>query len=162
MDHKELGDTGMMLPEIGLGTWHETTVPPLRRGMKLGALHIDTAEIYGSEGVVGQAVKGMRDQVFITTKAEPSHFRRDALVAAADNSLRLLGMDSVDLYMPHWSNPDVPIGETMGAIEELVDRGVGGPGKGALYRGKQLLGGADARGPGCHVKIQDRHQPGQL
>ena len=72
MDHKELGDTGVMLPEIGLGTWHETTVPPLRRGMEFGALHIDTAEIYGSEGVVGDAVKGMREQVFITTKAHPS------------------------------------------------------------------------------------------
>ena len=66
---KELGKTGVMLPEIGLGTWKYTGgVEPLRKGFSLGATLIDTAEAYSTEGIVGEAVKGQREKVFIATK----------------------------------------------------------------------------------------------
>lgn len=124
MEHKELADTGLALPEIGLGTWQYTGgVAPLRRGIELGAFLIDTAEAYGTEEVVGRAVQGMRDHVFIATKVSPSHFRRRELLQAADRSLRLLRTDFIDLYQLHWPNPHVPIAETMSAMEELVDAG---------------------------------------
>jgi diketogulonate reductase-like aldo/keto reductase len=89
----------------------------------LGANFIDTAEIYGTEPVVGEAVKGMRDRVFIASKVSPGHFRRAALLEAADRSLQLLKTEYLDLYQLHFPNYNVPIEETMGAMEDLVDAG---------------------------------------
>lgn len=124
MERKELGETGVQVPEIGLGTWAYTGgVEPLRRGISLSAILVDTAEAYSTEEVVGRAVRGIRDQVFIATKVSPSHFRREELLRAADHSLRRLGTDFIDLYQLHWPNSAVPIQETMGAMEELVDAG---------------------------------------
>jgi diketogulonate reductase-like aldo/keto reductase len=121
---KELGNTGVMVPEIGLGTWkYSGGVEPLRRGVELEAFLIDTAEIYGTEGVVGQAVKGMRDRVFIATKVSGQHLRYDQVMRAAEGSLSRLGMDCIDLYQIHWPNSRVPIKETMRAMEALVDSG---------------------------------------
>ena len=66
MNSKELGNTGVQVPEIGLGTWqYRGGVEPLRRGIELGATFIDTAEIYGTEDAVGEAVAPIRDEVFI-------------------------------------------------------------------------------------------------
>ena len=123
MDHKEIGDTGVQIPEIGLGTFRETVAPPLRRGIELGSVLIDTAEFYGSERVVGVTIREMRDRVFIATKVSPTHFRHEDVIKAADRSLRSLGLNYIDLYQLHWPNPNVPIGETMGAMEELVTQG---------------------------------------
>jgi diketogulonate reductase-like aldo/keto reductase len=62
MDLKELGNSGVMVPEIGIGVWrYSGGVEPLRRGIELGAFLIDTAEVYGTEDAVGQAIKGFRD-----------------------------------------------------------------------------------------------------
>jgi diketogulonate reductase-like aldo/keto reductase len=124
MELKQLGNTGVMVPEIGLGTWkYRGGVEPLRRGIELGAYLIDTAEIYRTENVVGQAIQGMRERVFIATKVSGEHLRSDAVLRAADASLRLLGTEVIDLYQIHWSNARVPIKETMQAMETLVDRG---------------------------------------
>ena len=124
MDYKPLGDVGVDLPEIGLGTSEYTGgVEPLRRGVYLGATLIDTAELYRTEVIVGEAIRGMRDRVFLATKVSPLHFRRRALLNAAENSLKALGTDYIDLYQLHWSNPLVSIGETMAAMEQLVDSG---------------------------------------
>ena len=124
MELKPLGNTGEMIPEIGLGTASYTGgVEPLRRGIALGATHVDTAERYGTEEVVGQAIRDLRDRVFLTTKVWPNHFRYDQVIEAAENSLRRLGTDRVDLYLLHWHNPDVPIGETMSAMDRLVADG---------------------------------------
>ena len=123
MEHKELGDTGVMIPEIGYGTWTEATVPPIHKAMEHGAFLIDTAEIYTTEDVVGEAIKDIRDQAFIVTKFHPSRFGRRDLLKQADESLRLLKTDYIDLYMPHWANPELSIEEGMGAMEELVDQG---------------------------------------
>jgi len=121
---KQLGNTGVMVPEIGLGTWkYRGGVEPLRRGIELGAYLIDTAEIYRTENVVGQAIQGMRERVFIATKVSGEHLRSDAVLRAADASLRLLGTEVIDLYQIHWPNARAPIKETMQAMETLVDRG---------------------------------------
>ncbi len=124
MELKELGDTGVKIPEIGLGTAGYTSgSEPLRKGIALGATHIDTAESYGTEDQVGDAVAGIRDQVFIATKVSPGHFRHDDLIEAANNSLKLLQTDRIDLYQLHKPNSEIPIGETMGAMDTLVEDG---------------------------------------
>ncbi|MSQ48608.1 MAG: aldo/keto reductase [Deltaproteobacteria bacterium] len=123
VQQKSLGNTGVMIPEIGLGVWkYRGGVEPLRRGVELGACLIDTAEIYRTEDVVGQAVKGIRDQVFLATKVSGSHLRYDDVLRAADASLHELGIATVDLYQVHWPNSSVPITETMRAMATLVDR----------------------------------------
>jgi diketogulonate reductase-like aldo/keto reductase len=95
----------------------------LRRGIELGAFLIDTAEMYRTEDAVGRAVKGIRDKVFIATKVLGGHLRYDQVMRAAEQSLRLLDTDYIDLYQIHWPNSSVPIRETMRAMEELVDSG---------------------------------------
>ena len=124
MQLKRLGQTEVMLPEIGLGAWKYRGGPePLRRGVDLGACLIDTAEIYGTEGVVGQAIDDIRQQVFLASKVSGQHLRHDEVLRAAENSLRQLKVDCIDLYQVHWPNAQVPIRDTMRAIEALVDRG---------------------------------------
>ena len=124
MELKELGRTGVMVPEIGLGTWkYSGGSAPLLRGIDLGATLIDTAEMYRTEDAVGQAIAGRRDDVFLATKVLGSHLRYDQVLRAADESLRRLAVDCIDLYQIHWSNRSVPISETMRAMEELIDAG---------------------------------------
>ncbi len=125
MEYRELGGTGEMVSEVGLGTWKYRGGPePLRKGIELGANLIDTAEMYRTEDAVGVAIDGRRDKVFLATKVLGSHLRHDAVLQAAENSLRLLDDDSIDLYQIHSPNSGVPIAETMRAMEELVDRGI--------------------------------------
>jgi len=121
---KILGNTNIRLPEVGLGTWNYTGgVEPLRRGIALGACLIDTAESYGTEEIVGEAIKGVRQSVFLATKVLPRHFRQQDLLLAADRSLQRLRTDYIDLYQLHWPNYIVPIEETMAAMEGLVQLG---------------------------------------
>jgi diketogulonate reductase-like aldo/keto reductase len=125
MELKELGKTGVRVPEIGIGVWrYRGGVEPLRAGLAMGAFLIDTAEIYGTEEVVGQAISGMRERVFIATKVSGEHLKYDQLLRAAEASLRRLGTNYIDLYQIHWPGHFVPIKETMRAMEALVDRGV--------------------------------------
>lgn len=113
-----------MLSELALGTWqYRGGVEPLRAGIELGASVVDTAESYGTEEVVGQAIRGIRDKVFLATKASPRHFWRRELIRAAEQSLKRLNTDYIDLYQLHWPNYSVPIGETMSAMEDLVQAG---------------------------------------
>jgi diketogulonate reductase-like aldo/keto reductase len=122
--HRRLGRTGFTIPEIGLGTWkYRGGVAPLRAGIERGAHFIDTAEYYGTEGTVGEAVQKIRDRVFIASKVSPRHFRRRDLLKAADESLLRLRTDRIDLYQLHWPNYTVPMEETMGAMEELAEAG---------------------------------------
>ncbi|MEM2936736.1 MAG: aldo/keto reductase [Candidatus Bathyarchaeia archaeon] len=124
MELKPLGKTGVMIPEIGLGTWNYTGgIEPLLKGIEMGASLIDTAEGYHTEEVVGQAIRGIRDRVFVATKVSGRHLRYDDVLRAAEGSLRLLDTDYIDLYQIHWPNPDIPIKETMRAMERLVDSG---------------------------------------
>lgn len=124
MDCKELGNTGVMIPEIGLGTWkYRGGSEPLQRGIELGATFIDTAEMYRTEDQVGEAIRGIRDRLFVATKVSGHNLHHADLIRAAENSLKLMGEDVIDLYQIHYPNGSIPISETMGAMEELVDRG---------------------------------------
>lgn len=124
MWHKELGTTGVRVAEVGLGTWNYHAGPePLRRGLEAGALFIDTAESYGTEAVVGEAIRGRRQAVFLATKVSPRHFRAADVRRAAEQSLQRLGVECIDLYQLHEPSRTVAIAETLGAMEELVDAG---------------------------------------
>ncbi|MDA4124820.1 MAG: aldo/keto reductase [Thaumarchaeota archaeon] len=136
MEYRKLGRTGEKVSTIGMGTWRmgvyshpgerSTQVAALRRGIQLGINLIDTAEIYAggrSEEVVGEAVRGVRDDVLIATKVSPSNLGHDSVISACEGSLRRLDTSYIDLYQVHWPNPSVPIKETMAAMEELVRAG---------------------------------------
>lgn len=120
----ELGITGIQIPMLGLGTWqYQGGIEPLRAGMDLGANFIDTAEAYGTEPIVGDAIKGKRKDIFLATKVSARHFRHRDLIKAADDSLRRLNTEYLDLYQLHWPNYTVPLQETMNAMESLVEAG---------------------------------------
>jgi diketogulonate reductase-like aldo/keto reductase len=122
LNRKELGQTGMQLPEIGQGTSRYQGGPELlRRGVELGASLIDTAELYGNEEVVGHAIQGLRDRVVVATKTHHSKYKD--VLQCAEASLRRLRIETIDLYQLHWPNAAVPIEETMAAMEQLVDQG---------------------------------------
>jgi diketogulonate reductase-like aldo/keto reductase len=124
LNFKQLGGTSVKIAEIGQGTWqYRGGVSPLKLGILLGATHIDTAEMYGTEETVGEAIAADRDKVFLATKVSPSHIHHDDLIKAAEASLRRLRTKTVDLYMIHWPNPRIPIKESMGTMEELVKQG---------------------------------------
>ncbi|MGW9637099.1 aldo/keto reductase [Nocardiopsis alba] len=121
------------LPVLGQGTWGmgETAsaradeVAALRHGLDLGLGLIDTAEMYGSGGseeVVGEAIRGRRDEVFLVSKVLPHNADRSGTVAACERSLRRLGTDHLDLYLLHWRGGH-PLEETLEAFAELRDAG---------------------------------------
>jgi diketogulonate reductase-like aldo/keto reductase len=135
LERRELGRTREKISVIGMGTWEmgdaqnegrALEIQALRKGIELGMTMIDTAEVYGygnAEKLVGQAIKGMRDEVFIATKVSPQHFGYEDVLSACESSIRRLGVEHVDLYQLHWPSHEVPIEETMKAMEELVSRG---------------------------------------
>lgn len=132
---RAFGPTGVPVAVIGQGTWRmgEGRVPAkdevaaLRLGIELGMTHLDTAEMYGDGGaerIVGQAIAGQRERVFIATKVLPSNASYAGTIRACEASLRRLGTDYVDLYLLHWWSSQYPVAETMRAMEELVARGL--------------------------------------
>lgn len=121
---KQLGRTGVSTPEIGLGTWEYRGGPnPLRKGIDAGANYIDTAESYGTEPVVGEAIRGIRERVFIATKVSPQNFRAADFRKSVEASLQKLGIETIDLLQLHHPNSAIPIEEPMGAMANLVDQG---------------------------------------
>jgi len=124
---------GLSVAAIGQGTWHmgersarkDAEVAALRLGLELGLDLIDTAEMYGEGGaeqVVGTAIAGRRDQVVLVSKLYPHNATRQGTVAACERSLRRLGTDRLDVYLLHWRG-GVPLGETVEAMERLVEAG---------------------------------------
>jgi diketogulonate reductase-like aldo/keto reductase len=100
-------------------------VDALRLGMALGVSLIDTAEMYaegGAEEIVGEAIAGRRDEVFLVSKVYPHNADRRGMQAACERSLRRLGTDCIDLYLLHWPG-SVPLAETLGAFEALKKQG---------------------------------------
>jgi diketogulonate reductase-like aldo/keto reductase len=121
---KRLGSTDLTVPEIGFGTWdYHGGTEPLRKAVSLGAVLIDTAESYGTEEVVGAAIKGIRQRALVATKVSPRNFRYRDVLLAADRSLKRLQTDYIDIYQLHWPNYTVSIEETMAAMEDLVTAG---------------------------------------
>lgn len=136
MEFRSLGKTGERIPVIGMGTWamgsatddeeRMNELEALRRGIELGMRFIDTAEMYGngkSEEIVGEAIGGQTDEVFVATKVSPEHFHHDDVLRSCEASLQQLGVKSIDLYQLHWPNPRIEIRETMRAMEQLVFQG---------------------------------------
>ncbi|MBW7455566.1 aldo/keto reductase, partial [Paenibacillus sepulcri] len=124
---------GTVLPKLGQGTWHMGDQPSrrkeeirsLRLGVELGMKMIDTAEMYGdgrSESLIGEAIQGIREQVFLVSKVYPHHAGLKHIARSCDNSLKRLGTDSLDFYLLHWRG-NVPLGETIEGMERLKEAG---------------------------------------
>lgn len=98
----------------------------IKTGIRSGLTLIDTAEVYAdgySEELVGLAIKECRSEVFVASKFSANHSSYSEVISAAESTLRRLGTDYLDLYQAHWPNPSVPIAETMGALDQLVEEG---------------------------------------
>jgi aryl-alcohol dehydrogenase-like predicted oxidoreductase len=151
MKTRKLGYTDLHLTTIGLGTWaigggevafgwgHQDdadSIAAIHRAIDLGLNWIDTAAVYGgghSEEVVGQAIAGRRDKVFIATKCgrfwneaakkmEPK-LKAESIRREVEHSLRRLNIDVIDLYQIHWPQPDEDIEEAWGVVADLVKAG---------------------------------------
>ncbi|PWC57703.1 oxidoreductase [Azospirillum sp. TSH7] len=124
---------GTEVPALGQGTWmmaegrgdRAAEIAALRAGIDRGMTLIDTAEMYGdgaSEELVGEAIAGRRDRLFIVTKVLPSNASRIGTVKACERSLKRLGIDRIDLYLLHWRG-GVPLEETVEAFQSLIQAG---------------------------------------
>jgi diketogulonate reductase-like aldo/keto reductase len=125
--------SGETVPVLGQGTWHFAEDPrrrtdeiaALRRGLDLGLTLIDTAEMYAdgaAEELVGEAIAGRRDLVFLVSKVLPHHATLRGTVAACEASLQRLGTDVLDLYLLHWRG-QIPLEETLEAFDALLAAG---------------------------------------
>lgn len=128
----ELPD-GVRIPVLGQGTWHMGEHPArradeiaaLRVGIDLGMNLVDTAEMYGdgaSETLVGEAIEGRRNDVFLVSKVLPGHATRHGTISACERSLKRLGTDHLDLYLLHWRG-SIPFAETISGFEALIGAG---------------------------------------
>ena len=125
---------GGTVPALGMGTWYmgerpdrrPTELAALRTGLENGLTLIDTAEMYGdgaAEELVGEAVSGRRDGVYLVSKVVPSHATRRGTVEACQASLRRLGTDYLDMYLLHWPGR-VPLAVTVAGFDDLVEAGL--------------------------------------
>jgi diketogulonate reductase-like aldo/keto reductase len=125
---------GDVVPALGQGTWmmgedaslRKQEIACLRAGLDMGLRLIDTAEMYGegrTESLVGEAIAGRRDDVFLVSKVYPHNASRKSMRDSCTASLRRLKTDRLDLYLLHWSGA-VPIEETVEAFERLRDEGL--------------------------------------
>ena len=129
MERRPLGPSGRRISVIGQGTWEidgadrDSAIAALRRGLDLGMEHIDTAEMYGdAERIIGEAIAGRRDEVFLVSKVLPNHATRRDTVAACERSLVRLRTDYLDCYLLHWRG-EHPLAETFEAFEQLREEG---------------------------------------
>ncbi|MBN2503120.1 MAG: aldo/keto reductase [Anaerolineales bacterium] len=151
MQKRKLGFTDLEFTTVGLGTWaiggpwewgwgpqdDEASIATIQKAIDLGVNWLDTAPAYGlghSEEVIGKAIKGRRDKVYIATKCglvwnDPSERRvfnrldADSVRQEVEDSLRRLDVDVIDLYQIHWPNPDAKIEEAWGAIADMIETG---------------------------------------
>lgn len=131
MERRRFGPTTSEVPVIGQGTWYQISqdytsgAAALQRGLDLGMTHIDTAEMYGdgaAEEIVGQAIAGRRDEVFLVSKVLPHNASRSGAVAACNRSLARLNTDRLDCYLLHWRG-NYPLADTIAAFEQLQRAG---------------------------------------
>jgi diketogulonate reductase-like aldo/keto reductase len=125
--------SGSRIPVLGQGTWNmgedpsarKDEVAALRLGLDLGVTLIDTAEMYGEGGaeeVVGEAIAGRRDDVFLVSKVYPHNADRRGVQAACERSLKRMNTECIDLYLLHWRG-NVPLEETLEAFVRLREQG---------------------------------------
>ena len=136
MECRNFGNTGIKVSVLALGCWSfgggvrwgeqddRASIETVAAALDAGITFFDTAEGYGrSEEVLGRALAGRRHQVVLATKATPDHLKGPDLIEACENSLRRLRTDCIDLYQIHWPNPEVPIAETLAAMQALQAQG---------------------------------------
>ena len=134
MINRKFAWTGIEVPIIGQGTWmiegdpetESRAIQTLKLGLDLGMNHIDTAEMYGNghvEELVGEAIAGRRDELFLVSKVLPSNASYEGTLKACERSLKRLKTDWLDLYLLHWRG-SYPLSETMRAMEKLVAEGL--------------------------------------
>src|ERR1700692_3701471 len=150
MQSRELGRSGLKVPALGLGCMgmsefygerdDEESVATIHRALELGITFLDTADVYGphkNEELVGRAIQGKRDKIVLATKFGIVREPKDPNVRgvngtagyvrqACENSLRRLGVETIDLYYQHRVDPNTPIEETVGRMAPLVQEGKGG------------------------------------
>jgi diketogulonate reductase-like aldo/keto reductase len=120
----------VLIPAIGFGTWQlddGTAQPLVERALEIGYRHIDTAQIYRNERDVGAGIAASgikRDDIFLTTKVWIDHFANGPLQTSVERSLEKLKVDHVDLLLLHWPKPDVPLAETIAALNEVKAKGL--------------------------------------
>lgn len=128
---QSFGPNGTAIPAIGQGTWNieladrRDAVAALRRGLDLGLTHVDTAEMYGSgrsEEIIGEAIAGRRDAVFLASKVLPYNASRAGTLKACEESLKRLRTDRLDCFLLHWRG-SYPLAETFAAFEALQEAG---------------------------------------
>ena len=131
MEKRQFGSTGREVAVIGQGTWNIERADPtlavaaLRRGLDLGMTHIDSAEMYGSgeaEELVGQAIAGRRNEVFLVSKVLPNNASRNGVLAACEASLARLKTDRLDCYLLHWRG-SYALRDTIAGFEQLRRQG---------------------------------------
>src|SRR5579863_3051148 len=121
---------GASIPLVGLGTWElrgRACARAVEQALRLGYRHIDTAEMYDNERDVGDGIRASgvkRNELFITTKIWPTHFAPRALERAARDCLVRLRLSEVDLMVLHWPNPQIPLSETLGALDKVKRDGL--------------------------------------
>jgi 2,5-diketo-D-gluconate reductase B len=121
---------GARIPLIGLGTWDlrgRVCARVVEQALRLGYRHVDTAEMYDNEREVGEGLRASgvkRSEVFVTTKIWPSHFAPRELERAARDCLVRLRLSDVDLMLLHWPNPQIPLKETLGALDKVKRDGL--------------------------------------
>ena len=138
MQYGTLGRSDVEVSAVAMGCWaivgdstwgpqdEKDSVAAVETALEVGITFFDTAEEYGdgdSEQLLGRVLGGRRDEVVIASKVSPSNLRPDDVKAACERSLRRLQTDCIDLYQIHWPNWDVPVEQTLGAMEELKAKG---------------------------------------
>jgi diketogulonate reductase-like aldo/keto reductase len=125
--------SGNTMPVFGLGTWRmgehpdrfQAEVGVIRRALDLDIKLIDTAEMYGEGGaeeVIGEAIRGVRDELFLVSKFYPHNAGRSGVIEACERSLQRMSCDYIDLYLLHWPG-SIPPGQTFDALHSLQESG---------------------------------------
>ena len=120
--------SGDELPAVGLGTYgmsDEETAESVRAALDRGYTHIDTAEGYQNEAVIGDEIAEYdRDRLFLTSKVLAKNLNYESVIRSCETSLERLGTDYLDLYLIHWPNPAISLRETLQAMARLHERGL--------------------------------------
>ena len=131
MEQRSFGPSEALVPVVGQGTWsideadRSTAIDALRRGLDAGMTHVDTAEMYGdgaAETLVGEAIAGRRDEVFLVSKVLPHNASRVGTRLACERSLARLNTDRLDCYLLHWRGPH-SLEDTIAGFDDLLRAG---------------------------------------
>ncbi|WP_164522213.1 aldo/keto reductase [Halocella sp. SP3-1] len=145
MLYRKLGSSGLKVSVLGFGCWpvgndwteanDKSSVETIREAMELGINFFDVAPVYGfghAEKVLGEAIKGKRDQIYIASKCGlrwddsktiTHNLSRESILEEVDLTLQRLDIEYLDLYQLHWPDPNTPLEETISTLNELKEKG---------------------------------------